>query len=521
MIEIKNIITPLEQELSKQHIAKKLGCSVDHVFSFEILKESLDARKEPIRFIYSVVAKVKNEKKFCGAADVSIYTPSQENPLVLDKPLDYRPIVVGFGPSGMFAALTLARAGCNPIILERGSSVDKRIQDVQKFWNDGTLNTESNVQFGEGGAGTFSDGKLTTRIKDPRVHVVLNALVDAGAEPKIKYQAHPHLGTDKLVDIVQNVRKTIIELGGEFHFDTRFDSFETLENEEKLLHTTNGDFKTKALFLCLGHSAKDTLMALHQQNVQIEPKSFAVGFRVEHTQDFINQSQHGKWANHHRLGAAEYRLTHTASNERGVYSFCMCPGGSVIASSSTENTIVVNGMSNSNRDDDNANSAILAQVPVSDFYHSSPLDGFNFQESIEKAAFLLGGGNYKAPVQRIEDFINNQVSTSIPTVTPSYSLGYALCNLRTLFSDEVNQALVEGLQSFDRKIKGFSIGGVITGVETRSSCPIRIPRNTSLESVSHPMVYPVGEGSGYAGGIVSSAVDGIRCAEAFIHSLNQ
>ncbi len=522
MIEVQQIATPIETPLSKEIVAKKLKCSLSDILHCKILKESIDARKNNIVFIYSVAVDVKNERKYTSLPFVKPYKENYYPIQKLSTPLSYRPIVVGFGPAGMFAALTLAKAGCRPIILERGSQVEKRVNDVQEFWNHGILNPESNVQFGEGGAGTFSDGKLTTRIKDNRVQVVLNALVKAGADPSIMYQAHPHLGTDKLVHIVKNIRETIISLGGEIHFNTKFNSFTCLEGNKKKIHTSKQDFETEALFLCLGHSAKDTISFLHQENVLIEPKSFAIGLRIEHKQDFINHSQYGKWANHPRLGAAEYRLSHTAENGRGVYSFCMCPGGEVVPSSSEDGKLVVNGMSKSQRNLDNANSALLVQVPISDFYHSSPLDGFSYQEKLEEKAFILGGSNYKAPAQLVQDYIKNISSSQFNTVVPSYCLGVSLTNLRSLFTDEINEALVEGLLHFDKKIKGFSSGdAILTGIETRSSCPIRIPRNEKLESMSHPFVFPVGEGAGYAGGIVSSAVDGIRCAEQFIQSQNK
>ncbi|MFV0479652.1 MAG: NAD(P)/FAD-dependent oxidoreductase [Anaerorhabdus sp.] len=521
MIEVKNIELSLDQTMSEKIIAKKLGCSVLDIQSFSLLKESLDARKNKMHLIYTVLVKIKNEKKYYSLLDVQQHTPINDEPLELENHLAYQPIVIGFGPSGMFAALTLAEAGCRPIILERGACVEQRTLDVQQFWDSGFLNPESNVQFGEGGAGTFSDGKLTTRIKDHRVSTVLKRLVDAGADPAILYQSHPHLGTDKLVDIVKNIRNRIISLGGEIHFDTKFESFTSVD-DKKIVHTSQGDFSTNALFLCLGHSAKDTITSLMDCHLHIEPKSFAVGLRIEHSQKFINVNQYGKYASHPRLGAAEYRLSHTASNNRGVYSFCMCPGGVVIPSSNVENTIVVNGMSKSDRADTNANSALLVQIPVEDFYVSSALDGFIFQEKIEQQAFQLAGETYKAPVQLVQDYINNTPTTSIGSIIPSYSLGYTLSNLRSLFSAEVNQSLTEALLAFDKKIKGFSSSDAIfTGPETRSSCPIRISRNEFLESVSHPLVFPVGEGSGYAGGIISSAVDGIRCAQQFITSQNK
>ncbi len=518
MLQINQISCSLDESLSKDHIAKKLRCPIDDIQEFEILKESLDARKGSISLIYSVLAVVVNENRYLFHKHVSLGVRKEHQSPLLKSPLSYRPIIVGFGPTGLFAALTLAKAGCKPIILERGKDVDNRVLDVQEFWNTGNLNVESNVQFGEGGAGTFSDGKLTTRIKDTRVFAVLDALIEAGADPSIRYLAHPHIGTDKLRNIVKNIRLEIIRLGGEIHFNTRLDSFEKKE-DDYLLYTSNEIFKTKSVFLCLGHSAKDTLATLHKNKLFIEAKNFAVGVRIEHKQQFINQCQYKQFNNHPRLGAAEYRLTHTASNGRGVYTFCMCPGGFVVPSSSNKNCVVVNGMSESQRNQENANSAILVQIPTTDFYQSSPLDGFKFQEELEEKAFILGGSSYQAPCQKVEDYLAKKVSYS-STLNSSYALGVHFTDLHSLFSDEVNQALHEGILAFDRKMPGFAKNALLTGVESRSSCPIRIPRDTSLESLSHPNIYPCGEGAGYAGGIVSSAVDGIRCAEQLIHKLN-
>ncbi len=522
MIEINQISTNIDTPISKKQIAKKLGCLSSDILHFQISKESLDARKENIKFIYSVLAEVVDEEKYHSLPNVRPAIESKHVSPTLNSPVKYQPVVVGFGPSGMFTALELAKAGCRPIVLERGADVEQRLKDVQRFWEHGHLNPESNVQFGEGGAGTFSDGKLTTRIKDTRVQVVLDELIEAGADPAIRYQAHPHIGTDKLIDIVKSIREKIIRLGGEIHFNTQFTSFTTLDNNEKIIHSTTQDFKTDTLFLCLGHSAKDTITTLHNNDLTIEPQGFAVGVRIEHKQSFINQQQFGKWANHPRLGAAEYRLTHTASNGRGVYSFCMCPGGFVVPSSSLPDTLVTNGMSESSRNQKNANSAIVVQVPLSDFYKGSPLDGFKFQEALERNAFILGGGNYKAPIQLVQDYLNDVPSEKTSSVSPSYLLGTNPCNLRSLFSPAVNEALVEGLLAFDKKIKGFaSNGAILTGVETRSSCPVRLSRNEQLESLSHASVYPVGEGAGYAGGIVSSAVDGIRCANTYVLKQNK
>lgn len=515
MILINQIKCTLEQTCTKEILAKKLGCSVSDIHSFQILKESIDARKETIHFVYSVIAEVKNEKRFLKNKDV---TEGKKPEYIIPEATfqtNSRPVVVGFGPSGLFAALLLAESGYKPIIVERGGDVDQRIHDVDKFWKEGILDSESNVQFGEGGAGTFSDGKLTTRIKDNRVIKVIDEFIEAGADESIRYEAHPHIGTDKLRNIVKNIRQKIIRLGGEVHFNTKFEKLILGDHGIEAIQTSQGTFPTNHVFLCLGHSAKDTIENLYNQNVFIEPKSFAIGVRVEHHQDFIDKNQYGKFYHHPRLRAAEYHITHTSSNGRGVYSFCMCPGGFVIPSASTQNTLVVNGMSEQARNQENANSAILVQVPVEDFYKESPLDGFKFQEEIEKKAYELGGGNFVAPIQLISDYMNNQTSTSLSNVKPSYCLGTSFQDLSKLFNDEINMSLKEAFSAFEKKIPGFS-NGIMTGVETRSSCPVRIKRNENLESCTLENLYPCGEGAGYAGGIMSSAVDGIRVAERFI-----
>ncbi|MFV0379597.1 MAG: NAD(P)/FAD-dependent oxidoreductase [Anaerorhabdus sp.] len=520
MIEISQVSTPIDEELSIKHIANKLSCQEKCIHDFTILKESIDARKNNVKFIYTVLAQVDNEEKFLHYQFVKRKLLDRKAPLQLLNKMEHPPIVVGFGPAGMFAALRLAMAGCNPIVIERGSAVDKRVEDVENFWNNKILNNESNVQFGEGGAGTFSDGKLTTRIKDEKVSFILNALVDAKADKKILYQAHPHIGTDKLREIVKNIRNRIIELGGKIYFDTKFISFKE-ENNKKLVITNKQSFICNDIILCIGHSAKDTIKQLHYDNIKIEPKNFAVGLRIEHLQELIDKQRYHSLANHPRLKSAEYRLSHTSKNKRGVYTFCMCPGGLVIPSSCDDNLLVVNGMSNSKRDQKNANSAILVQVFKEDYYKDDVMDGFRYLESLEKQTFELGGSDYSAPIQTVQDFINNKITTKLNKTKPSYCMGVKFANLRDLFSDEINEALIEGLNNFNTKIKGFSEDAILTAVESKSSCPIRILRNEYFESVSHPGIYPCGEGAGYAGGIISSGVDGVRCAEALIMKHNK
>ncbi|MEF9967515.1 MAG: hypothetical protein RR766_03300 [Longicatena sp.] len=520
MILVNQIKCSIDQECTNEVIASKLGCKPSDIKSFKISKESIDARKDDIHFVYTCLVDVLHEGRYLTNKDISTYKEVKYHIPELSEPIETRPIVVGFGPSGMFASLLLAEAGLKPIIFERGSSVDERIKDVDAFWNDGKLNPESNVQYGEGGAGTFSDGKLTTRIKDTRVPKILSELIEAGANENISYEAHPHIGTDELRLIVKNIRKKIISLGGEIHFNTKFESLILNDNVVKGVIANGITYDTDVVFLCVGHSARDTFETLYKQNVFMEPKGFAVGLRIEHKQEFINKIQYGKYATHPRLKAAEYRITHTAENGRGVYSFCMCPGGFVIPSSTDSETIIVNGMSEHNRDQENANSALLVQVPTSDFYKDSPFDGFTYQSNLEHSAYLLGGSNYSAPVQLVKDFIENKVSTEFKDVKPSYSLGTTFANLRELFPSVINDALVESLTSFEKRMPGFALGDAIfTGVETRSSSPIRVLRTPDCVSTTVSNLYPCGEGAGYAGGIVSSAVDGLRCAEIYLKNL--
>ena len=516
LLKINQIKVPVGKQITTDDIAKKIHASTNDILSFEIERESLDAREKQLVYSYTVLAKVKNPEKYLKRKDVI-----EGKKVVYNNPskciTQERPIIVGFGPSGMFAGLLLAECGCNPIIIERGKNVDERTNDIQEFFQNGILKQESNIQFGEGGAGTFSDGKLTTRMKNIRVQKVLDEFIESGADPAIAYQHRAHIGTDVLRILVKNIRKKIISLGGEIHFNTRLDEI-ILENQKvKGIHTNNGTFTCNYLLLCCGHSASDTYETLYKQGIPMIQKDFACGVRVEHPQTLINQNQYGSFATHPALSAASYSLTYRASTGRGVYSFCMCPGGVVIPASTEDHSLAVNGMSYSQRDGKNANSAILVQIPTKDFDHGHPLDGFQFQKELEKKAYI---DLFNAPSENIKDYINHKTPSSL-IIESSYPRDNILTDMHTLFSDEVNQSLEEGFMNFNHKIPGFIDQGIMVGMESRSSSPIRIIRDEQGQSIQVKGLYPCGEGAGYAGGIVSSAVDGIRQAENVIYSIQK
>ena len=508
MIKINQIHCGLDETFSKETIAKKIGCKTEDILSFEIERKSLDARKQNLYFSYSVLAEVRNEKKYIRQKDVSYGERIIYENLHCDN-MKHRPVVAGFGPAGMFAALILAEGGCRPIVIERGKPVEERTKDVQSFFQTGVLNPESNVQYGEGGAGTFSDGKLTTRSKDPRIRKVFAEFVEAGAKEEILYDALPHVGTDVLTAIVRNIRNKIIRLGGEILFETKLESLRIQNHTLEGIMTNKGYIPCEDLILCIGHSAAESYETLYKQGITMMPKDFAVGVRVEHLQSMIDRNQYGEYAGHPALHAASYRLTYRASNGRGVYSFCMCPGGVVIPSCSEEGQLVVNGMSNSKRNGKNANSAILVQVYTKDFDKGNPLDGFQYQKKLEKGAFRY---SYMAPSQNISDYLQKQISDSL-YLKSSYPREVVTEDLHHLFPKEINLAMEEAFMDFDHKIKGFASKGIMVGMESRSSAPVRMPRNETGVSLSCEGLYPCGEGAGHAGGIVSSAVDGIKQAE--------
>jgi len=525
MIRISQLKIGIDEsvDLLSDLIAKKLKIASSEILDYRIFKESVDARRGSVTFVYTVDVTINNEASVLGRGLSNVtQTPdlAYKMPTSVGQAPIEPPVVIGFGPAGMYAALLLAQCGYHPIVLERGEAVDERAVTVDNFWRNGELNPESNVQFGEGGAGTFSDGKLTTRVKDLRGRKVLEELVAAGAPPEILYQAHPHVGTDLLRNVVKNIREKIIQLGGTVRFNTKVEDFELTDGQITAVVTQKEIIKTKNVILAIGHSARDTFTKLYEHKIEMVAKPFAVGARIEHPQKLINQAQYKEFADHPKLGAAEYRLTHQASNGRGVYTFCMCPGGYVVPSSSEPNTVVTNGMSEHARSEPNANSAVLVQVTLDDFASDHPLAGVEFQRDLESRAFVMGGSDYKAPAQRVGDFLTGQPSESVGTVEPSFFNGVKMTNLHDLFSKSICDALVEGISAFGKKMTGFDMDdAILTAVETRSSSPIRINRDSeTLQSTTVAGLYPAGEGAGYAGGIVSSAIDGLKCAEALIES---
>ena len=509
MIRLDNI--KIFEDLSEEQVIskalKKNRVEENDIIEANIVKKSIDARdKRNVHYNYSLDIKVNDESKY---PHLKIVKELDKQIINKNRNSVYKPIIVGSGPAGLFCALTLVDNGYEPIILEQGSSVDERIKYINEYKETGHLNELCNVQFGEGGAGTFSDGKLTTGINSPLIKDVLNYFYKFGAPKEITYLSHPHIGTDNLVKILKNIREYIESKGGKYYFDTKLINIKK-ENDVYLLETNNQQFNTDCLVLAIGHSARDTYKMLLDNNVNMVRKNFSVGVRIEHKQSMINESQYGTYTKLN-LPPAEYKLAYH-NDERSCYTFCMCPGGEVIASSSNKEAIVTNGMSEYKRDKENANAALLVNVLTTDFTGTDPLAGMYFQEELEHHAYILGGSNNYAPVQRVEDYLKNQPSTKIGTIIPSYKPGYTLTNLNELFPDYINKTLKEGIISFDHKIKGFANpDAILTGVETRSSSPVTITRNEDLEC-NLEGIYPCGEGAGYAGGITSAAVDGIKVA---------
>lgn len=506
-----------DKELIPGKIKKKIGARVEDPV---IRRESIDARdKKDIRLVYTVDFTCDKKLKLDKAPDLNYQYPEPGK-----DPMKCRPVIAGFGPCGIFAALILAEMGYRPLVLERGRAMEQRVQDVETFWKTGELDESSNVQFGEGGAGTFSDGKLTTRIKDIRCRKVLTEFVNFGAPDEILYSNKPHVGTDILKSVVKNIREEIKRLGGTVKFDSKVTQINIEGSKIKSVIVNDEEMiETNIVVLAIGHSARDTYEMLHENGIKINQKPFAIGARIEHPQILINESQYKEFYNHPRLGAADYKLIEHTSNGRTAYTFCMCPGGTVIASASEEGEVVTNGMSEHARDKENANSAFLVNVKPSDFGSDHPLAGVEFQRKYERLAFELGGGNYNAPVQLVGDFLQDKVTTELGKVKPSYKPGYKFADLRECLPDFVCETMKEALPKLDNKLKGFAMhDAVLTGVETRSSAPIRIVRDEeTLESVSLEKLYPCGEGAGYAGGIVTAAVDGIKCAEKIIENYSK
>ena len=547
MLRITEIKLPVENAQSITHQAdeikaallKRLEIPESDLIHFDIFKRGVDARKShSILYVYSLDVTVKNEAKILAKfrKDAHIKpAPDTEYKYVAqntssDKP---RPVVVGFGPAGIFSALILAQSGFKPIVLERGKAVRERTKDTWGLWRKNKLNPESNVQFGEGGAGTFSDGKLYSQIKDPKHYgrKVIQEFVKAGAPEEIMYVSHPHIGTFRLVGMVEEMRNTIIELGGEIRFESRVEDIELTkdqdgQNQVQAVVLQSGErIATNHLILAVGHSARDTFEMIYKRGIYVEAKPFSIGFRIEHPQSLIDKSRYGKSYSEDllsKLGAADYKLVHHAKNGRSVYSFCMCPGGTVVAAASEPNRVVTNGMSQYSRNERNANAGIVVGITPEVDYPDHPLAGMELQRKLEGNAFVLGGSNYNAPGQLIGDFLANRPSTKFGEVTPSYTPGVHLTNLDTVLPEFAITAIREAIPEFAKQVKGFDLAdGVLTGVETRTSSPIRIKRDDeSLQSINTKGLYPCGEGAGYAGGILSAGVDGIKVAEAVALSLN-
>lgn len=561
-VRLENI--KIRQDLSNDEVVKiaytKFNIPQESVTDYKIVKKSIDARdKNDIFYNYSIVVFLKENfkvSKLLKNKNASLIEQEQKQKTAMPNNLkenNKRTVIIGAGPAGLFCALTLIENGVKPIIIEQGKTVEERQKDVELFLKERILNTCSNVQFGEGGAGTFSDGKLTTNLHSPLCRDVIDTFVKFGAPEEISYINKPHIGTDNLIKIVANIRKYIENNGGEFMFGTKAVDFEIENNQVKSVIVTKIQeqknkpsnscnyeicniitekpqehiiqsranntkerirIETDTVVLAIGHSSRDMFKKLYEKHVEMEKKNFSVGVRIEHKQQMINESQYGKNPKL-KLPPAEYKLAYHGE-DRSCYTFCMCPGGTVMASSSEEGTIVTNGMSTFARDGENANSAVLVNITPEDFKGDSPLEGMYFQQELEEKAFKLGGNNYNAPIQRVEDFLNNRKTTCIGEVKPTYKPGVTLANLQEILPDFVTKTLKEGLIYFDKKIAGFaSADAILTGVETRSSSPVTIKRNEQ-KMASVQGMYPCGEGAGYAGGIMSAAVDGIKVANAIL-----
>ncbi len=520
-IIVNNIHTSLEEprELCFERARKKLGIPASAVLEQKIIKESVDARKKnDIRFVYSVSLRLQDEARIRETQDIRRQTEEQlELPIPAREPA-CRPVVAGFGPAGMFCALTLARQGCRPLILERGEAVEERVKRVESFLGGGDFSEESNVQFGEGGAGTFSDGKLTTRIGDPRCAHILRELVSFGAPPEILTEAKPHIGTDHLRHVVAAIRREIIRLGGEVLFGVKLEEIILRSGRVAGVRAGGQELPADRVVLAVGHSARDTFAMLTEKGLELQAKPFSVGVRIEHLQKDVDQALYGKFAGHPRLPRGEYQLSYRDEAGRGVYTFCMCPGGIVVPSASEQGGIVTNGMSYHNRDGRNANAALVVSVDSRD-YGSGPAEAIAFQRELERRAYTFTGG-WKAPVQTVGRFLDGRTGADFGRVIPTYQIGTVPGDLEALFPRAVTEHLRMGLRLFGRRQPGFDApDAVLTAPETRTSSPVRILRQENLQARAAGGFYPCGEGAGYAGGIMSAAADGIRVAQQILREL--
>ncbi len=531
MLRISEIKLDLDCDFHdiEEATAKSLRINKNKILKTEIFKKSVDCRKGEVKFVYTADVTVDgDEDKLLAGLNNSHIIKAQKYEYALppsNRKSTLPPIVAGFGPAGMFAGLILARSGYNPIVIERGRDVDSRTADVNNFWSNRILDETSNIQYGEGGAGTFSDGKLTTGIKDSRCRFVFEELVAHGAPEDILTNAKPHIGTDKLKATVKAIREEIISLGGQVLFETQLTNVIVAN---KFIHGVTvcdkfgkeTDIETDTLILSIGHSASDTIEMLYNNGINMMQKPFSVGARIEHPQEFINTVQYGEYKNHPKLKPADYKLACHPPHGRGAYTFCMCPGGTVVCASSQKGGVVTNGMSEYARDKENANSAILVGVEPADFPDEHPLSGFKLQREIEEKAFRLGGGDYTAPAQLVGDFLKAKKSTGLGAVKPSFPTGVAMGDISAVLPQKVVNTMREALVQMDKKLKGFAMNdAVLTAPETRSSSPVRILRDEFYQTNIRGL-YPCGEGAGYAGGIVSAAVDGVKCAEAVLGDEN-